>query len=191
MVVVCVVGVLSGVHIRVVDLFSVKPIDVQTLVTALQESQGRLIVVEDHYQAGGIFGTQHPHSTPPPYSIGLPVCLSVYCFCYIVLGSLCVCVGLRGGDVILAGGFRTSGVIPGRVGRASQRKTCGTASSIPNRLRRHRPCRSPDHRTLTDHTTDHTRIPVLTLTEEDGDGKRKGLDGRSTSLAVPTIIILE
>ena len=33
---------------------SVKPIDTQALVTAADATRGRLVVVEDHYPAGGI-----------------------------------------------------------------------------------------------------------------------------------------
>jgi transketolase len=41
------------IHIRVIDLYSVQPIDAATLTTAGNET-GRLITVEDHYIAGGI-----------------------------------------------------------------------------------------------------------------------------------------
>jgi transketolase len=43
----------DGVSIRVIDLYSVQPIDAKTLLTAARET-GRLITVEDHYVAGGI-----------------------------------------------------------------------------------------------------------------------------------------
>ncbi len=43
----------KGVHVRVVDLYSVQPIDAATLVKCGKET-GRLISVEDHYIAGGI-----------------------------------------------------------------------------------------------------------------------------------------
>jgi transketolase len=43
----------DGIHIRVVDLYSLQPIDAEALVTAGRET-GRLITVEDHYPAGGI-----------------------------------------------------------------------------------------------------------------------------------------
>jgi transketolase len=43
----------KGVNIRVVDLYSVQPIDVTTLVAAARET-GRVISVEDHYVTGGI-----------------------------------------------------------------------------------------------------------------------------------------
>jgi transketolase len=44
----------QGVHIRVVDLYSVQPIDRATLVMCARETKGRVITVEDHYAAGGI-----------------------------------------------------------------------------------------------------------------------------------------
>jgi transketolase len=43
----------AGVNIRVIDLYSVQPIDAATLVTAARETQ-QLITVEDHYPTGGI-----------------------------------------------------------------------------------------------------------------------------------------
>jgi transketolase len=44
----------QGVHIRVVDLYCLQPIDGATLVTCARETKGRVITVEDHYAAGGI-----------------------------------------------------------------------------------------------------------------------------------------
>jgi transketolase len=41
------------IHIRVIDLYSVQPIDAATLIAAGRET-GRLITVEDHYVSGGI-----------------------------------------------------------------------------------------------------------------------------------------
>jgi transketolase len=43
----------EGVNIRVIDLYSVKPVDAATLLAAAQATQA-LITVEDHYPAGGI-----------------------------------------------------------------------------------------------------------------------------------------
>src|SRR2546425_1404577 len=40
--------------VRVIDLYSVKPVDVKTLREAARVTKGRLIVVEDHYPEGGI-----------------------------------------------------------------------------------------------------------------------------------------
>jgi transketolase len=44
----------DGVHARVVDLYSIKPIDTETLLASATATGGRLVVVEDHYPAGGI-----------------------------------------------------------------------------------------------------------------------------------------
>ncbi len=43
-----------GISIRVVDLYSLQPIDAAALVQCGEATKGRLITVEDHYQAGGI-----------------------------------------------------------------------------------------------------------------------------------------
>jgi transketolase len=43
----------QGVAARVIDLYSIKPLDVETLRSAAEET-GRVITVEDHYPAGGI-----------------------------------------------------------------------------------------------------------------------------------------
>jgi transketolase len=39
---------------RVIDLYSVKPVDVKTLREAVKVTKGRLVIVEDHYPEGGI-----------------------------------------------------------------------------------------------------------------------------------------
>ena len=39
---------------RVIDLYSVKPVDVKTLREAVRVTKGRLVVVEDHYPEGGL-----------------------------------------------------------------------------------------------------------------------------------------
>jgi transketolase len=44
----------EGISIRVIDLYSVKPIDAETLIRCAQETNGLLITVEDHYPQGGI-----------------------------------------------------------------------------------------------------------------------------------------
>ena len=43
----------EGIHIRVIDLYSIQPIDAASLIAAGRET-GRLITVEDHYRVGGI-----------------------------------------------------------------------------------------------------------------------------------------
>ena len=44
----------GGVNIRVVDLYSLQPIDAASLLQCAAETNGRLITVEDHYATGGI-----------------------------------------------------------------------------------------------------------------------------------------
>jgi transketolase len=44
----------DGIRARVLDLYSVKPIDAQTLLAAAAATGDRLVVAEDHYPAGGI-----------------------------------------------------------------------------------------------------------------------------------------
>jgi transketolase len=44
----------DGVAIRVVDAYSVQPIDAETLLAAARATSGRVITVEDHYAAGGL-----------------------------------------------------------------------------------------------------------------------------------------
>ncbi len=44
----------AGMPVRVIDLYSVAPVDAETLVRAGQATGGHLITVEDHYAAGGI-----------------------------------------------------------------------------------------------------------------------------------------
>jgi transketolase len=46
----------DGVTARVIDLYSVKPVDTQTLLAAASATGGRIVVVEDHYPQGGIGG---------------------------------------------------------------------------------------------------------------------------------------
>ena len=43
-----------GIHIRVIDLYCLQPIDAATLLACARETHGRLITVEDHYAGGGI-----------------------------------------------------------------------------------------------------------------------------------------
>ncbi len=44
----------DGIHARVLDLYSVKPIDTQALLDAAAATGDRLVVAEDHYPAGGL-----------------------------------------------------------------------------------------------------------------------------------------
>jgi transketolase len=45
---------LEGIRARVIDLYSVKPIDADTLVAAADATGGRLVVTEDHHPEGGL-----------------------------------------------------------------------------------------------------------------------------------------
>jgi transketolase len=42
------------VQARVIDLYSVKPVDVKTLKEAARVTKGRFVIVEDHYPEGGL-----------------------------------------------------------------------------------------------------------------------------------------
>lgn len=42
----------SGVNVRVIDVFSVKPFDWQTVLTNVNQTKGNVVVVEDHYAMG-------------------------------------------------------------------------------------------------------------------------------------------
>jgi transketolase len=44
----------EGIDARVIDLYSVKPVDVETLRAAAEATGGRIITVEDHWSEGGI-----------------------------------------------------------------------------------------------------------------------------------------
>jgi transketolase len=44
----------DGIHARVIDLYSIKPVDTETLTAAVAATSGRLVVAEDHHPEGGI-----------------------------------------------------------------------------------------------------------------------------------------
>ncbi len=44
----------AGIAIRVIDAYSVQPIDAETLTAAARATSGRVVTVEDHYLAGGL-----------------------------------------------------------------------------------------------------------------------------------------
>jgi transketolase len=44
----------EGIAIRVIDAYSVAPIDAATLTAAAKATKGKVITVEDHYPAGGL-----------------------------------------------------------------------------------------------------------------------------------------
>ncbi len=44
----------DGIAARVIDLYSIKPLDADTLVAAAEVTQGRIVTVEDHWPEGGL-----------------------------------------------------------------------------------------------------------------------------------------
>ena len=44
----------GGVKIRLIDAYTVKPIDAKGIATAVRETGGRLVIVEDHWPEGGL-----------------------------------------------------------------------------------------------------------------------------------------
>ncbi len=60
---------------RVIDLYSVKPLDMDTLSTAAEVTQGRVVVVEDHYPAGRprFRRVRRPAHRDPDAATGPPV----------------------------------------------------------------------------------------------------------------------
>jgi len=44
----------DGLAVRVIDLYSVKPLDTATLIEAARATEGRVMTVEDHWPEGGI-----------------------------------------------------------------------------------------------------------------------------------------
>jgi transketolase len=45
---------LDGTRARVIDLYSIKPIDSETLIAAADTTEGRIVVAEDHHPEGGL-----------------------------------------------------------------------------------------------------------------------------------------
>jgi len=62
----------QGIKVRVVDLYSIKPLDTEVIQKASQDTQA-IIVVEDHYQEGGIFEAVCASGkvTVPTYSLAV------------------------------------------------------------------------------------------------------------------------
>lgn len=44
----------AGVNARVLDPFTIKPLDVQAVIENAKQCEGRIVVVEDHYKEGGL-----------------------------------------------------------------------------------------------------------------------------------------
>ena len=57
--------VLPGKNIRVVDPFTIKPLDAATILSAARATGGRIITVEDHYKEGQSLYPPRPPSPPP------------------------------------------------------------------------------------------------------------------------------
>jgi len=72
----------SGVHIRVLDPFTIKPIDAEGIISNAKQCGGRIITVEDHYQFGGV---------------GEAVCAAVSMEKGIIVKKLCVSAVPRSG----------------------------------------------------------------------------------------------
>ena len=59
----------KGIAIRVIDAYSVQPIDAATLVAAAQATKGMVITVEDHYAAGGLGDAVAEALAPAGYTV--------------------------------------------------------------------------------------------------------------------------
>ena len=44
----------EGINIRIIDVYSIKPIDAETIVKSVAETGGRVVVAEDHFEQGGL-----------------------------------------------------------------------------------------------------------------------------------------
>jgi transketolase len=42
----------TGVNIRIIDLFTIKPIDSATIINSARQTAGKVLTVEDHYPEG-------------------------------------------------------------------------------------------------------------------------------------------
>jgi len=63
----------EGIAVRVIDAYSVKPLDVATVREAVRATGGRLVVAEDHYPQGGLGEAVLGALTEPEADIGLPL----------------------------------------------------------------------------------------------------------------------
>lgn len=45
----------ENIHVRVVDVFSIKPLDVEGLIANIDACHGKVIVAEEHYPEGGLY----------------------------------------------------------------------------------------------------------------------------------------
>jgi transketolase len=66
----------EGISARVMDLYSLKPIDTGALRQASEATHGRFVIVEDHYPEGGVAGAvleAMAESSRPPRVVHLAV----------------------------------------------------------------------------------------------------------------------
>jgi transketolase len=59
----------EGLAIRVIDAYSVQPIDADTLVASARATSGRVVTVEDHYAAGGLGDAVAAAIAPAGYTV--------------------------------------------------------------------------------------------------------------------------
>jgi transketolase len=66
----------DGISARVVDLYSIKPVDGDTLLAAAEATRGRLVTVEDHWPEGGLgeaVRSAFAGAEDPPHVLSLAV----------------------------------------------------------------------------------------------------------------------
>jgi len=44
----------EGINVRIIDAYSVKPLDEETVIAAAEETRGKIVVAEDHWPEGGL-----------------------------------------------------------------------------------------------------------------------------------------
>ena len=59
----------EGIAVRVIDAYSVQPIDVETITAAARATSGRVVTVEDHYAAGGLGDAVAAAIAPAGYTV--------------------------------------------------------------------------------------------------------------------------
>ena len=59
----------EGIHIRVIDAYSVQPIDAATLIASAKATKGAIITVEDHYATGGLGDAVAEAVAPAGFSV--------------------------------------------------------------------------------------------------------------------------
>jgi transketolase len=59
----------EGINIRVIDPFTIKPLDAETVIAAARKTGGKIITVEDHYPEGRECATAVLHLMFKSYSL--------------------------------------------------------------------------------------------------------------------------